>query len=238
MKILVIGGTKGNVDIINEHLTKSGADIALCTGDLGIFYRKENFEILPKSFETNLFYQYLEGKKEFIKPVYSVRGAHDNLSLCKKLHEGYFHINNFHLLGDGETVSIIHVDKTITIGGIGGSYSPKYYDCDTLKGNEKRHFTKNHVNNLKQHKLTLLILHDLIGPCTKKKLNYSQEIFDLLDSTRPLYCFVGKYHWWGYSKLPNVNLVIIPYAKDGYLLIDTEDWNASGVRFDMSIGEK
>ena len=45
--------------LVNEYLEKSGADMALCTGDLGIFYRRENFDFLPKYFQENNFCDYL-----------------------------------------------------------------------------------------------------------------------------------------------------------------------------------
>lgn len=243
MKILVLGSVKGNLDTINQHVERSGADIVLATGDLGIFYRNEQVsDSLPKFFRQNNFYEYLEGKKHFAKPLYTVRGAHDNLGLCKHLLKKAVHIKNFHLIDDGKTVTVSNNTKDnmpvkeIVIGGIGGSYSPKYYPQDKLTGNARRHFSHAHVNEIKRKKVHILLLHDLIGNCSKKGITFSDETLNLLRDTSPLYCFGGRYHWWGHAKVLNTNFVLLPYAEDGYMLIDTfKDWNSEGIRFDLQI---
>ena len=238
-----MGSTQGDLNIVNEYIYKSGADIVLCTGDLGIFYRKEDFKKLPKTFKNNNFCDYLEGKKSFDKPVYTVRGPHDNLSLCRKLANNDIHINNFTLIPDGNTVSIKSTTedgltgKTITVGGVGGSYSPKHYHSNKLTGNKKRHFTFKDIKKLLNNHINILLLHDLVGDNNRKKIIFSDEVFSLIDSCRPFYCIVGKYHWWSHSKLSSSNLVTVPFAEKGYLLIDTNnEWNAEGIRFDLDIG--
>jgi len=233
MKFIVIGSTKGNVDLVNQHLKKSSADFALCTGDLGLFYRKENFISLPKFFTHNEFPEYIEGRKKFIKPVVCVRGAHDSISLCDKISNREINIDNFHILENGKTIDI----EGLSIGGMGGSYSPKYFYKEELKGKEKRHFNSSQVEDLKKTKATVLVMHDLIGNCKKRSIDYSEETYNILDSVHPKYCFIGKYHWWGYSNLPTSNIVILPYADQGYLLVDSDSWKAEGIRFDISIGE-
>ncbi len=230
MKILAIGGTRGNLDVINKHIEKSGADIVLCTGDLGILYRP--ISPLPKVFDESNFYEYLEGTKKFLKPVYTVRGLHDNLSLCSHLTKRQIRVDNFYVMGNKH-----YRDRTLkelTFSGIGGGYSPKCYVKDKLVGGENRYFTEEDIAAIKPHKVDILLMHDLIGECSKKKIMFSEETFDLLDTIVPKYCLVGKYHWWGKSKLEFTNVIMLPRAEEGYLLIDTEDeWNATGVRFDI-----
>lgn len=245
MKILIMGSTQGDLSIVNHHAEKSNADVILCTGDLGIFYRKEDFKKLPKSFKSNNFCDYLEGKETFIKPVFSIRGAHDNLSLCNKLYNKDIHIENFTLIPDGEIIKI-HNDKNdilsgkeIVVGGIGGSYSPKYYDYENLTGNKRRHFISKDIEKLQKNSVHILLMHDLIGDNNRKKILFSNEVFKLIDSCRPFYCIVGKYHWWSYLKISSSNFVTVPFADRGYLLIDTDnEWNAEGIRFDLDIGGK
>jgi len=242
MKFLVLGSVKGDFDLINRYIEKSGADAVLSTGNLGLFYRNERFSNLPKLFRESNFFEYLEGKKEFAKPVYTVRGAHDNLGLCSQLIKNFIHVKNFHLIEDGKTVSIKNNTQDnlpipdIIVGGIGGSYSPKYYPQDKLVGNAKRHFSHKHVEEINRTKTHILLLHDLIGNCSKKSIMFSDETLRLLQSSSPLYCFGGKYHWWAHAKVSNSNFVLLPYADDGYLILDTnKDWNAEGIRFDLRI---
>lgn len=225
MKILVIGSTLGNLSLINEYVYQTGCDIVLCTGDVGIFPRGAHF---PKSFYVGRFEEYINQYRDFICPVYAIRGPHDNLSICKKLWNKEIKVYNFTLLKDGESVSIKNNTKDdipvrdIVIGGIGGSYSPKYYDNIEIT----RCFNKNNVESLK-NKLHILLLYDVIGNISKKKILFSDEFYSLLDITSPFYCIIGKYNWWSSSKIPGTNIVVLPSANRGYLLIDTHDeWNS------------
>jgi len=243
MKILVVGNTHGKVSIINEYLRKSQADICLCVGDVGIFYNTRSFKQLPKSFIANEFPYFLSGIKRFCKPVVAVRGAHDNISLCHRLQDNKFIIPNFTLLKDGSFISVsnITLDKTfpmkeIVIGGVGGSYSFKSYIEDI---NNNRNFCKQHIDNIKRNNLNILIMHDLINESNRKRIIFSDDDFDLMKKTNPFYCFVGKYNWWGASKIENTNVVLVPEANKGYIVINTfKDWNAEAVRFDLSVIQK
>jgi len=232
MKFIVVGSTRGEVDLINSYLDRSQADFALCTGDLGILYKNVKSTFLPKSFINNQFYEYLDHKKVFNKPVYVIRGIHDNLNLCRLLSKEYLNIENFHLIGDGDIIS--HND--IKIGGIGGGYSSKYFNCDFLLSGQRRYFCKTHVKQIKSiGDISVLLLHDLVGNCTKKHIEYSSETYSIIQATNPFYCFIGKYHWWGYSRLNDTNVVMLPYANQGYLLVDIDnEWNAEGIRFDIT----
>lgn len=241
MKILVVGGTRGNIDKINEYADKSKSNLVLCTGDFGIFYRKEKSYKLPKSFLSNEFPDYLEGHKKFVIPTFTVRGPHDNISLCKSLINGNIKVDNFTLIDDGSCFSIDN-DKSelpissIIIGGVGGSYSPKHYNKNKLVGNEKRHFNYNLIEKIKKNKIHILLMHDLIGNGSQKEIVFSNLMFDFLRECSPFYCFVGKYRWWSCSPLQGTHLVTLPYIQRGYFIIDTDNWNAEAVRFDLNIG--
>ena len=121
MKIVIIGNTRGDLDIVNKYADIENADCVLCTGDIGLFpYHAEN---RPKMFTKNTFFEYLEGKKYFSVPFYCIHGLYDNIAMYYDLVKNPNLIKNFNLIRDG---SIYLFDK-IRIGGIGGRYSKKTY---------------------------------------------------------------------------------------------------------------
>jgi len=229
MKILIIGDIHGDLDIVNQYVDKSKCDIVLSVGDVGIMYRNHQRSLSKYSFNSN-FYEYLEGKKKFNIPFYTVYGTHDNYGLVERIIEKDICVDNFHIIENGT----IKEHEKIKIAGIGGSYSEKTFNSNKFTGYNRRHFTKSQVEKLKQGKFHILLLHDVIGKCSKKKVKFSQDTINLLRFSECLYCFIGQYHWWGCAKLPGVNVVIMPKAQDGYMILDTDnEWSAEGIRFDL-----
>lgn len=231
MKILVIGQVHGDVDIVNAHLDRSGADIALVLGNLGIHKNKKYN-----------FYDYLCGLKEFNKLVVAVRGSHDNIELCEKISNDDITVKNFLLLKDSITYNIPINYEILSLGGIGGTYSPISFDKKELFGNEKRHFTKKSVIDITKTKKQLIIMHDVIGEYKNKIVTFRNELHNMIKDSKPFYCLIGKYNFWsampmesyGCDAYHRANLVFVPFAKKGYFLIDTDnEWNSEGVRLDL-----
>lgn len=238
MKIITIGNTLGDLDVINKHIEHSGADYVLCAGDVGIFPKEHK---VPKFFVENNFHKYLSGEKRFIKPVYAVRGAHDNIAFYLDVvrHENW--IKNFRMIPDGR-VCILDEDKPnslgfmhVSIGGVGGTYSPRVFNAgDELTYKDKRHFRKVDFDRLGQENLHILLMHDVVGGCNTKDIKFTDDMSRFMITSNPLYCMIGKTGWWAQSEIMNTKFVSLPHAKDGYLLIDTDnEWSATGVRFDF-----
>lgn len=240
MKIIILSHINGNIDIINDYVKKSNCQAVLCAGDFGIFYQFDNTKHLPSQIEKNKgnFYEYLDGRKKFNVPVYTVYGAHENHSLVDRLINKEISVPNFNILKNGSTVNI----NGIKVGGVGGTFSPTAYKQEKLTGYRKRHFLESQIEELKKEHCDILIMHDLIGECNAKKIVFSNETYRLFESTMPYYCFVGKYNWLGYQKLPLVKIdqpikhmavVILNKAKDSYLVLDTDTWDAEAVSPDL-----
>ncbi len=232
MRIICLGNIYGNVHLINEYLYRSKADFALICGNISICGRNKN-KYLPKSFnEKNNFYEYLEGKQLFIKPVFSIRGIYDDFYLVKKLIERDINIHNFRIIEDGTVVKY----NNIAIGGYGGTYSPLYYKKENLIGYQKKHFNEKEVNSLTDKIIDILLVYDLIGGVTKKKIEFSEETLNMFIKTQCLYCLIGINDWWGLAPMPGKNVISLPKATEGYLIIEPDkEWRAEGVRFDVSL---
>lgn len=244
MKILVLSDLHGDIDLVNQYIEASNCEYVLSCGDFGIFGRFDETKNLPKPIRKNKgnFYEYLEQTKKFKVPVITVYGAHENHSLVKKIVNKSIVIPNFSIVPNGKTVKI----NSFTIGGMGGTYSPVAYYKDSLIGYDRRHFLKNEVEELKKKKCEILLMHDLIGGCQSKRINFSNETNSLFGHVLPFYCFLGKYHWAGSVKIP-VNdissrknfhmmaVVLLPKACDRYLILDTDTWDAQMIQLDISI---
>jgi len=222
MKILVSGNTKGNLCLLNKYIKEEHVDFAVCSGDFGISLRNT---------KTNSdFYKFLEGREKFVKPVITIRGANDNLYLYRQLCKKSIQVDNLTVLRNGE----VYTQGSIKIGGIGGTYSPKCYSKEKLVGGEKRHFTKKETSYLYNSGLDILLMHDFMGGCSKRRVKYSEETLGFIEKIMPYYCVVGKYDWWGASKMIGYNIVVMPSLEKGYLIIDSNnEWNSKGVRFDL-----
>lgn len=225
MKIVCIGNLFGEISLVNQYIEESNADIALVTGNIGIFYRNKE-KNLPKAFINNRFYNYIEGRAKFIKPVCTIRGPHDNFDLVEKIENQDIIIDNFHIIKNGVKVDF----DNFSVGGIGGSYSPVAYEFDKLSGIYKRNFNKKQIAKLMENHIDILLLHDVMGNCSKKQINFSDTFLRCISSCQPLYTFIGRFGWWAYMKLQYGNCVVLPDAKDGYIVLDTDTWDANGIK--------
>lgn len=233
MKILVMGSCNGDVSLINKYLEQSHADICLSSGNIGIF--PKDAKNIPNGW-GNQFWEYLYRKKTFDKPVYSVVGPRDNISLVEKIQSEDIFIPNFCIFGPEGCIIPQQTDSfgnsKIDVCGVGGSYSPKTYENGRKTYKDKTHFIKKDIDSVS--KCEILLLHDVIGGCSHKDIVFSDPFIEFIDRVKPHYCFVGKFGRWGSVKLGITSFVSLPRASDGYLIIDTEEnWNSYGVRFDL-----
>lgn len=241
MKLLIVSHVNGEIDLINEYALKSQCDAVLCAGGLGMYYRFDETKNLPKKFHDNLgnFHEYMGGYKEFVVPVFTVRGAHDNHSLVDRIIREDIRIPKLTVIDNGQVGFLVSPKGRIKIGGMGGTFSPISYNEEKLTGHKKRHFSKNQVENLKNKECDILLMYDLIGECSAKQVTFSSETDKLFTKVKPYYCFVGKYNWLGYQKIPlntpgdadveYMAVVMVENARDSYLVLDTETWDAEAV---------
>lgn len=243
MKLLFLSSLNGNIDLINEYADKSGCDAVLTTGDFGIFYQFDETKHLPSFLHKSRgnFHEYMGRRKQFNIPVFTVYGSHENHSLVKRIVQKDISIPNFNIVSNGEVVDL----QGIKIGGIGGTFSPVAYNQEKLSGYKKRHFLKKEIEKLKKQTCDILLMHDLLGECSAKKVVFTDETYNLFYDTCPYYCFVGKYNWLGHQKIPLVKpgvsdlsfmvVLMLERAKDSYVLLDTDTWDAEAISLKFSL---
>lgn len=211
MKIMVVGDLFNNFECVHRYLDEAYADIVLCTGNIG--WGKTEELIRGRDYDF------------FGVPFVFVHGSNDNFKTVRAFENKTLHFENFHYIKNGSVFTFPkNVDKEmpVVIGGIGGSYSPNHFE----KSSSKRHFDKYDIEKLSKRKIDILLMHDLIGECSKKRIIFSERTELFFRQTQPHYCFVGRYHWFGYAQLPTMNVILMPKAKDGYVIIHTDrEWD-------------
>jgi len=235
MKILVLGNINGNFGFVNNLIEETKCDLVLCTGNVGMYYFHD--KLLPKKQQNNNFYQYLIGKKKLLKPMVVVPGNRENYYLVSKFYSKKIEMNNFVVLGQGEKVIMTNENGAVGITGLCGSYSPIHYNQTKViefKYSNLRYFHKEDVSRfIENGKTNILLMHELVGPYIGKAISFTEDQLNIFYQTLASYCFVGRYGKWIHAALPRsyktIEFISLPYASEGYGILDTFSWNFNGV---------
>jgi uncharacterized protein len=200
MEICVIGDIHGNFPKVDEILETTNADLYLQVGDLGAI------DILDEKSYT-----------PFQKPIYFIPGNHENYDYIEEYHNTYIHDTpmirkNLYLIPYGHYFNY----KGLTIGGLGGNYSPKRYEWnrDNLYMDRRKHFVKDDVDRLKTAKhLDILLTHEAPKPFRYFPNMYDlgvKYINELLDELKPKYHFFGHHHKYWEKQINDTQCYCIP----------------------------
>lgn|SRR4030067_1080301 len=255
MKLLVGGDPHGNIDLINKYVQDEeakGNDIkaVLVAGDMGMFYENDGTPMPKNHQEKGNFYEYLNGTKSFNVPVFTVAGNHDNYDLVSELwpkadnKQPDLQVPNLYVLMNGEiAMSALYnenmeLKESIKIGALGGIYSPIKFENDFNNGSNRKFFTRNQYNKLLEGECDILLMHDLVsGERSKGRVYFSDEMWKIFHTLKPKYTIVGHFHWTSFFRLnldinTQMAFIMLPMLQSGYLVLDTETWDAVGTRFD------
>lgn len=154
MRALLVSDTHGNLDVINELVDKTKADLVIHAGDFG-FYDELSYRHLStrellllvshspywKSYPVDKqtsrdklidivkeckllgdFSDYLNNKKQFNVPVYTVYGNHEDVHVIKRFkHENPIH--NLFLLDEDNVYQVMENNTlAFNIFGVGGNF--------------------------------------------------------------------------------------------------------------------
>ncbi|NGX43074.1 MAG: hypothetical protein K940chlam7_01365 [Chlamydiae bacterium] len=146
-RILLISDTHGKLDVINELVERTNAQMVIHAGDFGFYdtdsverlsnrelrllivhspakdsisqqtSREELIEIVLKKHLLGDFPEYRSGKKRFSVPIYTVWGNHEDIAIIEKLRGGHS-INNLMILDENQTYEM----DGFQLFGIGGNF--------------------------------------------------------------------------------------------------------------------
>ena len=127
MRIAVIGNIYGAIEETYAKLSGKYVHWVLSTGNFGVWPDPVRADRRTRAAGTGDFLKYLVGQKRIPIPTLMVGGRHEDHVWIKKLIErgdGEL-IENLHYLVNGNSTFIDDQDTSLTVLGLGGTYSPK-----------------------------------------------------------------------------------------------------------------
>ncbi len=176
-------------------------DCVLQLGDLGVWPFENHMDRVTKNHEgLGNFQDWIKSNKTAPVRTYFIQGNHEDFDYLygpsPKLPTGMTWIK------PGQVLNINTLEEPLNIAALGGCYSIKdyFHEHHKLQSWRKRHFTKEHIDSLKQAKVDLLLLHDaprfaLAG--REKPLHWGPEadgVLGLIRAIKPKYTFFGHHH--------------------------------------------
>lgn len=244
MKIAVFGDVHGDLvsieRICDQYLEKRNTriELVLQIGDFTI-PQKDRFR-MDKTILKN-YDRYINGKREFRYRLVFVKGHLEDFDLLAKHKNGYIDSKErFFYLENGSVYKYELGSSKLNIGGLGGNRSgqkdkngkiigkDKYFFCDELKGERRRHFLKSEIEILagKSKDLDILLLHDSpLGLGKMKVPNFDDkgnpiptgavELTELIEIIQPRFAVFGHYHnFSGISKIGKTTVLGLNSVKN------------------------
>jgi len=192
-----IGDIHGNFDLLFDRMEQhKEIDTWVQVGDFGG--------------ETKIY-------KASPKPIYFISGNHENWDEIEKMDNGNY-LNNLYHIKNGGYVDVGPCG--IRVLGLGGNYSPSYYDKKRkdLCGERRRHFVKEDFDKVKDlivnldRGIDILITHEAPSPYIKGegKRNMGQPLInELINIVKPKMYFFGHHHYDSiteYEGVPSIGL--------------------------------
>ena len=226
-KIIIVGDTHGNFEIIEEIFQKENAlgevVAILHAGDIGVYdensigvldeatgkysgrmSQKEIKNILRHNDPIGEFLPYLKGEKKFPVPVYNIAGNHEDFDLYDDLLEGRIKVENFIPLKQNQVHTIDFGKQKLKIAGLG-----KIYPRSETSRFGRQHISEDEYSRsrktLSSNKVDIFLLHE---PPYLAKQNESSKwmsfgsprITELIRDARPSKVFIGHMHFeYSYS---------------------------------------
>lgn len=198
-QLAILGDLHGKVSLINDLIDERPyIKTVIQVGDLGLFY-SEGAARQDKDWKRykNTLKDTLEYKPKMKRQVHFIKGNHEDFEM---LESPLLNDLNFYYIAQGSVKNF----QGYKIGFLGGIYSPKKikWNPSELKGRQKRFYTKEDIQTLKNNAkdgLDILITHE--GPAKYIHIeDYphnrgTKVIYDLMDELRPKYHIHGHHHY-------------------------------------------
>jgi len=142
MRVAVIGSIYGSIEQTYADLSGKYIHWVLSTGNFGVWPDPVRADRQARAYGTGDFLNYLAGKRRLPIPTLMVGGRHEDHVWIQRLikrGDGEL-IENLHYLVSGNSTFIDDPDTSLTVLGLGGTYSPKPnpgYGHYTLKDVQK-----------------------------------------------------------------------------------------------------
>lgn len=128
----------------------------------------------------------------------------------------------------------------VTVGGLGGTFAPTWYDTDpaalphprkgtmkaTVLADKRRHFVKQEVAALERHgRIDVLLTHEAPRPFRVGRMDAGKTpINELVGALRPRIHLFGHHHRFVEQHVHGIQSVCLDLVGRSYVLIDTVSW--------------
>src|SRR3989338_2486074 len=205
MIVGVLGDIHGDFSTVSD-IMKANSNIKywLCTGDVA---------------DKNLDY--------FSPPLqlYWINGNHEDFEKINQIDRGLLKIPNLFHIPNAKAIKI----NGISILGLGGNYSPKYYDVErkNLPKGRERHYTKNEVEKCTHiHNIDILITHEAPSPHLKFGKDVGRkEITRIIEKTNPKFHIFCHHHNFGVHEIiKGIKSICLDYPRKSWIKLNSETY--------------
>lgn len=192
-------------------------DWILHVGDLGVWPDPDKVDkATRKHGDVGDFPSWLASKRAAPKKTVFIKGNHEDFDWLDSRVSNEILPNLFYLK-NGTTMKLETRDETITVGGVGGCFSPSDFERNpkSFRGKEKRHYARVEINALsRRNDIDVIITHDAPTGVTfdkhRRGFNWTSDALgldELIASTHPRVCFFGHHHTKARSTIREVDCV-------------------------------
>lgn len=146
----------------------------------------------------------LDGSFPLKFPVYLLRGNHEDHELFSR-YEGNWIVPNLFLIPQCYPIQI----EGVTFAGIGGNYSPKFYEESFIRNKTGKYYYKSYqLENLSCYKIDILLSHEAPFGIIETNQSYlgRKEIRTVIQQTQPKLSLFGHHHRYYQGKIESSNV--------------------------------
>ncbi len=203
MLLCAAGDTHGAIDrLYAEVIAFEGTlgvrfDCVLHVGDFGVWPDPSLVDKATKKHGgAGDFARWHDERRSAPRKTIFIKGNHEDhdwldAQPCDEILPG------LHYLRNGQTIDLGEGRDAVTVGGVGGCYSPSDYPrkSEQLRGAQKAHYTHDEIGALGPG-IDILLLHD--APAGVRfaagHTNEAAGLRELIARVRPFACFFGHHH--------------------------------------------
>jgi Icc-related predicted phosphoesterase len=131
----------------------------------------------------------------------------------------------------------------VTVGGLGGTFAPTWYDTDpaalphprkgtmkaTVLADKRRHFVRAEVEALKARgRVDILLTHEAPRPFRVGRMDAGKTpVNELVAALRPRLHLFGHHHRFAEQDLHGTRSICLDLVGRSYVLVDTATWETS-----------
>ncbi|MCB1178442.1 MAG: metallophosphoesterase [Leptospiraceae bacterium] len=215
-KIIIIGDTHGNFEIIEKIFRKENTErqviAILHAGDIGVYDDKSIIEadeisgiysgrlpareiklLLRHKDPVDQFIPYLNGEKEFPVPFYNIPGNHEDFELYSDLLSGKLTIKNFIPMNPDKIYNIQLGKQKLKIAGLGKIFPQ--HGSNRVGPQYIKEIEISQIKKALNKQIDIFLLHEPPYLVRESGSFGNPRITKLIRDFRPKYTYVGHMHF-------------------------------------------